>query len=217
MGKIIRLTESDLTKLIKRIISENNVNANQSQSLKLPKGYDGKFACVTKDKSLSQWDLNKDGELDFFSKGGVGHTSEIRYLPFGKAKKFRGGAQASDASKIGFVDSTWSCQGDRVMDKMETNKNLRTYKKDPFVKAPNGLIILPVGTTDHGSGGNYVTKLQEKLILTKKLNIPKPTGNYGSMTQRAVMLWYDHDVNQSQGITKDNYNTLMRFQGLTYK
>jgi len=201
MGKIIKLTESQLKRIIENTINELTIGTGKLPS----KGFDGKFACVVQNKEFVPTDLNGDGVTDFFSKGSVG-GQEVRYYPNGKSMVW-------NSSKSNFDQSTWSCSGSKVIDNWLKNKSFKTYKGSPFVE--DGGLRIPLNTTDIGSDGKYITNLQNKLIQLKLLSIPKPTGNYGKMTHNAVMTWAKDQsdyTNQTRGITKDAYNRLVNFK-----
>ena len=202
MGQKIRLTESQLKKVISRVMNEVVIGPGKLPS----KGFDGNFACVVNNKEYTPTDLDGNGVTDYFTKGSLG-SEEIRYYPNGKSKIFRGAPPTPH-----WEDSTWSCSGGKVIDKSLKNKSFKTYKGSPFVE--DGGLRIPLNTTDNGSDGKYVTNLQNKLIQLKLLSIPKATGNYGKMTQYAVMSWAKDQAdytNQSRGITKDAYNRLVNF------
>lgn len=209
MGKTVRLTESQLKDVIKRVISEqtNSLSEVVIGRGKLPaKGFDGNFACVVGNKEFTPMDLDSDGITDFFQKGST--SEQIRYYPNGKSKIFRGSPPNPH-----WEDSTWSCKNGKVIDKWLKNKSFKTYKGSPFVD--DGGLRIPINTSDNGSDGKYITNLQKKLIELKLLSIPRPTGNYGKMTHYAVMTWAKDQAdytNQTRGITKDAYNRLVNFK-----
>jgi hypothetical protein len=183
-----------------------------SQEKTVPKGkYDngflGKFGCVVK-QGWRDLDENKDGIVDVISRGST--NEEVRYYPNGKLKIFRG----KPNPKPHWEDSTWSCSGDKVVDKFLKNTSFKPYKGDnPWVNQ-GGLTRIPVNTTDNGSGGKVISGIQQKLIDLGLLKISRPTGNYGTMTKMAVLDYAAKNnraqyTNQENGITKDVYDQLM--------
>jgi len=156
-------------------------------------GFLGKFECITKQdfqKYIPQ-DTDNDGIIDMFTT----RTSQgtVRYYPNGKSKSLMAGSNSMgpDSKNAKWIDSTWSCSNGKIIDSFIKNKyKMKPYKGSPFVndetKDPKRAYI-PIGTTDKGSDGKYITDLQNKLIELKYLNIPAATGNYGNMTQRAIL------------------------------
>jgi hypothetical protein len=154
-------------------------------------GFLGKFECITKQdpqKYLPQ-DTNSDGIIDMFTTSKSQGT--VRYYPSGKSKALMAGSNSMgpDAKNAKWIDSTWSCSNGKIIDSFIKNKyKMKPYKGSPFVGGNDPKTsYIPIGTTDRGSDGKYITDLQNKLIELKYLNIPKATGNYGNMTQRAIL------------------------------
>ena len=136
-----------------------------------------------------------------------GNTS---YFPFGKSVTY-------NPQKSKHDQTTWGCENGKVKDGWRKNSKFKTYDpKNAWVK--KGLqTYLPLNITDKGSNGNMVTQMQQKLIDLGFLKIPKPTGNYGVMTQAAIIDFckgYNpgQETNQSLGITKDVYDQLLKAQ-----
>lgn len=162
-----------------------------SPGLKYDPGFSGKFECITKQdpqKFLPQ-DTNNDGIIDMFTTSVAQGT--IRYYPNGKSKALMAGSTSagSDAKNAKWIDSTWSCSNGKIIDSFIKNKyKMKSYKGSPFIGGDDPKkAYIPIGTTDKGSDGKYITDLQNKLIELKYLNIPTATGNYGNMTQRAIL------------------------------
>lgn len=207
MSKKIKITETQLRNVIDNIISEIKISSGNLPS----KGFDGKFSCIVNKNEFKPIDLNNDGVTDFFQKGSLG-GQEIRYYPNGILKIFR-----FDAPTPHWENSKWYCSsGKVVMDNWLKNTKFKTYKNNnPFINDGGAGERMPLNTTDNGSNGKWVSNMQKKLMDLKLLSIPRPTGNYGKMTQQAVLTWAQTQsdyTNQGKGITKDAYNRLVNFK-----
>lgn len=205
-------------------------NPNYKLTGKEPKkpqpGFSGKYSCITKQnpqKYIPQ-DTNGDKIIDMYTTSSSQGT--VRYYPNGKSKALLAGSNSMgpDSKNAKWVDSTWYCSGDKVIDSFIQNKNkMKSYKGSPFVDDGSGdpkRSYIPIGTTDRGSDGKYITNLQNKLIELNYLNIPSATGNYGNMTQRAILTAFKTSSEKtgnndtyfgdiSKGINKHMYDTII--------
>jgi hypothetical protein len=207
--KIIKISESDLTKIISKVIKEQgqahwedgNWIPAQAPTQNIGKNF-AKFPCVTK---FVGYQKDTNGFPTVFTQSlGQGGESKL-YYPDGTVMWIDGSGKKTK--------STYSCQGTKVIDQFIKNSAFKTYNGNPFVTNQSG-IFLPKQLTDNGSNEKYVTQLQQGLIQKGYLNIPKPTGNYGRMTQSAVLLAAKNmdpgnESNQVYGVRKDLFDKIV--------
>lgn len=212
MSKIIRLTESKLINLIKQVILEGghwdgkghwieDTPENVKSNVKIDSGFN-KFPCV---KSLTGYDMNHDGSIDTYTPA-LAQTGESKqYYADGRMVYIK-----ADGTK---TKLTYSCQGNKIIDEFTKNQVFKTYKGNtPFINE-GGNTIIPLNTKD-GPGQSIIKNLQEKLMKMGVLGISHSTGNYGRMTQSAILLAAKkldpgNETNQSRGITKSLYDLIM--------
>lgn len=225
MGKkIIKLTESQL----KNIVSEIYGLMNEQEYASAPEGfgtgkpsvttkaikdfslYLPKFGCVTK-QNWNTYDDNKDGKIDRIDGTSTGGGAFKFYLPNGVLNIDSHNGKPP-------LKSTYSCSGDKVIDSYLKNPVGKVYSdpKNPFIKSPNGDMIIPYYTKD-GNGGLWITNLQKVLIRLGFLKIPKPTGFMGNMTKQAILQAVNkynsgQYVNQTNGIQKKFYEQLINLK-----
>lgn len=175
-----------------------------------------KYPCLAKTalkNNWQRWDDNGDGKIDrVIVPSGAGGAWKF-YYPDGSLVFDNGDGLKNPQKK-----SKYSCKGDEVIDTFLKNPPGKVYSdpKNPFVKSPNGVLIIPWYTKD-GGGGQWIANLQKVLISRGFLRIAKPTGYMGNMTKQAV-----HDAvkkynpgaetNQITGITKDFYNQMVNLK-----
>ena len=191
MGTTIRLTEAQVKKLIESVISEQNT------TVKRDAGFE-KFPCLS---TLSGYDLNHDGSVDTYTQS-LAQTGESKQY-------YANGTMKWIAASGKITTGKYSCQGNKVVDSFIKNPTFKVLDQNTAFAAG----YLPTFTKDGGVAG-VVTKLQQALINKKFLNIKRPTGNYGRMTQSAVLLAAKsidpaNETNQSKGITKDLYDKIV--------
>ena len=212
MSKIIRLTESKLIKLIKQVILEGghwdgqghwieDTPANTKSNVKIDSGFN-KFPCV---KSLTGYDLNRDGSVDTYTPA-LAQTGESKQY-------YADGSMVFIKANGTKTKSTYSCQGNKIIDAFTKSQSFKTYKGNtPFINE-GGNTIIPLNTKD-SSGQSIIRNLQEKLMKMGFLKISRSTGNYGRMTQSAILLAAKNlnpgdETNQSRGINKKLYDLIM--------
>jgi hypothetical protein len=207
--KTIRITESELKNIISNILNEiesgtwNNGSwvEDKPKTPNYDKGF-SKYPCVTK-QGWQGYDLNKDGVIEMLTPALAQTGISKQYFANGTMKLIDG--------KGGVKETTYSCSGDKVIDKMQ-NQKFATYSNTPFVKK-GSLEYIPKQTKDTPPQ-KWITNLQQALINKKFLNIRKPTGNYGQWTHNAVLLATKNmnsgqETNQANGITKEMYNMIV--------
>ena len=179
-------------------------NINEETNQKIDKGFD-KYPCVKDMLNAPGWlgyDLNKDGVIEIISP----HLTDKQYFADGTVKFFSGTDKVTSAK--------YSCSGSKIIDNFIKNPKGKVYtNNDPFIKDSTGEMIIPWFTKDP-EGSKWIAKLQQKLIDKHLLNISKPTGYFGNMTQNALktaLSSYGGRENV-RGITKDFYNRFVNLE-----
>lgn len=178
-------------------------------------GFLGKFECITKQNPQKYIPIaNKDGIINMFTTQISAGT--IKYYPNGKSKVILHGSESvgPEAKNAKWIDSTWRCSNGKLIDSFIRNDyKMKPYKGDPFIGGTDPKTsYIPIGTTDDGSDGKYITDLQNRLIELNYLNIPKATGNYGNMTHRAVVTASKGGLmgDVTKGVTRHFYDLIMK-------
>ena len=210
MSKILKLTESQLKKVVMEIMNESK-NIDEFQ---VDKGTDfsafSKYPCIkntTMNNGWTRYDDNNDGKIERVQQQ-LGAGGYKTYFPNGSIKIYANGKETK---------STYGCKGEKVIDSFMKNPAGKVYSdaKNPFVKqGPNE--IIPYYTKD-GNGGLWITNLQKVLIRLGFLKIPKPTGFMGNMTKNAIMAAVKkynsgQETNQTNGIQKQFYYQLINLK-----
>jgi hypothetical protein len=218
MSKIIKLTESELKKIVRKILYSNYNLINESENineLQYNKSTDfsvfSKYPCIKNTAMSGDWeryDDNNDGKVDRVSQR-LGAGEYKMYYPDGSIGMYTNGKTTK---------STYRCRGNQVIDSFVTNKAGKVYAdpKNPFVRLPNGTMGIPYFTRD-GKGGLWITNLQKALIRLGFLKISNPTGFMGNKTREAIgAAAKKHnsymETNLNNGIPKEFYYQLINLK-----
>jgi hypothetical protein len=170
-----------------------------------------KYPCIKTTAMNNGWmryDDNDDGKIERVQQQ-LGAGGYKTYFPNGSIKIYTNGKETK---------STYGCKGNQVIDSFIQNPAGKVYAdpKNPFVKSPNGTMVIPYFIKD-GNGGLWITNLQKVLIRLKLLNLTKPTGFMGNMTKDAISAAakkYNSymETNLNNGIPKEFYNQLINLK-----
>jgi len=170
-----------------------------------------KYPCIKNTAMSGGWeryDDNDDGKVDRVSQR-LGAGEYKTYFPDGSIGMYTNGKTTK---------STYRCRGNQVIDSFMRNPAGKVYAdpKNPFVKSPNGTMVIPYFTKD-GNGGLWIRNLQKVLIRLKLLNLTVPTGFMGNMTKDAISAAarkYNSymETNLDNGIPKEFYNQLINLK-----
>ena len=211
MAKILKLTESQLKKVVMEIMNESkNIDELQVDKSTNFSAF-SKYPCIKNTAMNNGWtryDDNDDGKIDRVQQR-LNAGGSKTYFPNGTILLYTNNKDTK---------STYGCKGNQVIDSFISNPAGKVYAdpKNPFVKLPNGTIGIPYYTKD-GNGGVWIANLQKVLIRLGFLNLTKPTGFMGNMTKDAIgaaaRIYNSYiQTNLNNGIPKDFYYQLINLK-----